>query len=164
MHMKPPALAGLLGISTRRLGQLVSEGIAVKVDRGLFDAAATIQNMLAHASGKAAGASVELDLDRERARLAKEQADGQALKNQVTRGELLDAGDVERTWADACRRLRSEMLAVVGRVRAATTIEAADAAVIDREIRDALTALAGGEDDLGQGAKESAPATQAYPL
>ena len=73
------ALAGLLGISTRRLGQLHSEGIAVKVDRGLYDAAATVQAMLAHASGKAAGNVVELDLDRERARLAKEQADGQAI-------------------------------------------------------------------------------------
>lgn len=158
MHMKPPALAGLLGITTRRLGQLHEEGIAVKIDRGLYDAAATIQAMLAHASGKAAGASVELDLDRERARLAKEQADAQELKNAVTRGELLMAADVERTWTDACRQLRSAMLAVTGRVRAATTIEAADAAVIDREIRDALTAISGGEDDPGEGAEESPPA------
>lgn len=155
MHMKPPALAGLLGITTRRLGQLHEEGIAVKIDRGLYDAAATIQAMLAHASGKAAGASVELDLDRERARLAKEQADAQELKNAVTRGELLMAADVERTWTDACRQLRSAMLAVTGRVRAATTIEAADAAIIDREIRDALTAISGGEDGPGEGAEES---------
>lgn len=155
MNMKPPALAGLLGITTRRLGQLHSEGIAVKVDRGLFDAAATIQAMLAHASGKAAGNMVELDLDRERARLAKEQADGQEIKNRISRGELLLAPDVERTWSDACRRLRSEMLAVVGRVRSATTIEAADAAILDREIRDALTVLSGGGDDPGEGAEES---------
>lgn len=158
MHMKPPALAGLLGITTRRLGQLHEEGIAVKIDRGLYDAAATIQAMLAHASGKAAGASVELDLDRERARLAKEQADGQEIKNAISRGELLMAADVERTWTDACRQLRSAMLAVTGRVRAATTIEAADAAVLDREIRDALTVLSGGEDGLGEGAEESTPA------
>lgn len=158
MHMKPPALAGLLGISTRRLGQLHSEGVAVKVDRGLYDAAATIQNMLAHASGKAAGNMVELDLDRERARLAKEQADGQEIKNQISRGQLLDAADVERTWSVACRRLRSEMLAVIGRVRSATSLEAADAAILDREIRDALTALSGGDDDPGDGAEESSPA------
>jgi len=155
MHMKPPALAGLLGISTRRLGQLHSEGIAVKVDRGLYDAAATVQNMLLHASGKAGAASAELDLDRERARLAKEQADGHEIKNTIARGELLIAADVERTWADACRQTRSAMLAVTGRVRAATTIEAADAAILDREIRDALTVLSGGEDDPGEGAEES---------
>ena len=158
MNLKAAAVAALLGITSRRLNQLAEEGIAVRADRGSFDAPATIQAYIAHVSGKAAGKSAELDLDRERARLAKEQADGQEIKNSISRGELLLAADVERTWADALRRLRAGMLAVTGRVRAATTIEAADAAIIDREIRDALTALSGGEDDPGEGAEESAPA------
>lgn len=158
MEMKTAALAGLLGITTRRLNQLVEEGIAVRPLPGTFDAAATIQAYIANVAGKAAGKTAELDLDRERARLAKEQADGQEIKNGISRGELLVAADVGRTWSDTCRRLRSEMLAVTGRVRAATTIEATDALVIDREIRDALTVLSGGEDDPGEGAEESPPA------
>ena len=80
MQLKTAALAGLLGISSRRLNQLVEEGIAVRTAPGMFDAAQTIQKYVAHASGKAAGAAVVLDLDREKARLAKEQADGHALK------------------------------------------------------------------------------------
>jgi phage terminase Nu1 subunit (DNA packaging protein) len=158
--MKPPALAGLLGITTRRLGQLHSEGIAVKVDRGLYDAAATIQAMLAHASGKAAGNSVELDLDRERARLAKEQADGQAIKNAQARGELLVREDVERTWSDALRQLRSGMLAITSRVRQKITIEPADALVIDREIRDALTKLSDGDEIAEEDAEGSSPSAE----
>lgn len=158
MEMKAGVLAPLLGVSVRRLNQMAQEQTAIRLSPGKFDAAATIQGMLARASGKAAGNAVTLDLDRERARLAAEQADGHALKNAIARGELLAATDVERTWTDACRQLRSAMLAVTGRVRAATTIEAADAAVLDREIRDALTAISGGEDDPGESAEESPPA------
>jgi len=158
MELKTSAIAGLLGLSTRRLNQLAEEGIAVRIAPGTFDATATVQAYIRHVSGKAGSTTVNLDLNTEKARLAKEQADGQEIKNAQSRGELLLADDVERTWSDACRRLRSEMLAVTGRVRAATGLEAADAAVLDREIRDALTVLSGGEDDPGQGAEESPPA------
>lgn len=158
MELKTAAIAGLLGLSARRINQLEQEGIAVRIAPGTFDATATVQNYIRHVSGKAGSTTVNLDLNAEKARLAREQADGQALKNAQSRGELLLADDVERTWSDACRRLRSEMLAVTGRVRAATGLEAADAAVLDMEIRDALTALSGGEDDPGQGAEESPPA------
>lgn len=158
MELKTAAIAGLLGLSSRRINQLEQEGIAVRIAPGTFDAPATIQNYVRHVSGKAGSQTANLDLNAEKARLAKEQADGQEIKNAQSRGELLLADDVERTWSDACRRLRSEMLAVTGRVRAATGLEAADAAVLDREIRDALTVLSGGEDDPGQGAEESPPA------
>ena len=153
MHMKPPALAGLLGISTRRLGQLHAEGIAVKVDRGLYDAAATVQAMLVHASGKAAGKTVEHDLDKERARLAAEQADGHALKNAQARGELVPAEDVVREWQGIIRTVRSAMLAVPSRCRRrASTFGAAEIDIVDREIRDALEALSNDQIDAPKGA------------
>jgi phage terminase Nu1 subunit (DNA packaging protein) len=161
MHMKPQALAGLLGITTRRLGQLHEEGIAVKVDRGLYDAAATVQAMLAHAGGKAAGKAVELDFDRERARLAAAQADGHELKNAVTRGELVPVEDVEREWGDVLRKVRASMLAVTSRVRQRISgMDTAQAAILDREIRDALEALSDDQEyppPSAEGAASSAP-------
>jgi phage terminase Nu1 subunit (DNA packaging protein) len=51
-----------------------------------------------------------LDLNAERARLAKEQADHAALKNAVLRGELLDANEVVAGWQDAVGRARSLLL------------------------------------------------------
>lgn len=160
MHMKTAAVAGLLGLTSRRINQLVEEGIGVRVDKTTIDAAATIQAYIAHISGKTAGQSGELNLDREKARLAKEQADGHEIKNAITRGELLDAGDVERTWSDTLRRLRSGMLAVTGRVRQQIDLQVADAAIIDREIRDALTALSGGDGDPSEGAAQPSTTTE----
>lgn len=154
MQLKTAALAGLLGISSRRLNQLVEEGIAVRTAPGMFDAAQTIQKYVAHASGKAAGAAVVLDLDREKARLAKEQADGHALKNAVARGEFVNAADVTREWEDIVRTMRSAMLAVPSRCRrqAATSFGAAEIAIIDREIRDALEAISNDQDHAPEGA------------
>ncbi|MGV8832546.1 MAG: hypothetical protein ACOH2N_11260 [Devosia sp.] len=160
MHMKTAAVAGLLGLSARRINQLVEEGIAVRVDKTTIDAAATIQAYIAHVSGKATGAEVGLNLDRESARLKKEQADGHEIKNAQTRGELLQADDVERTWADALRRVRSGMLAVTGRVRQQIDLPLADAAIIDREIRDALSALSGGDGDSNEGAAQPSTTTE----
>jgi len=164
MHLKTAAVAALLGLSSRRINQLVEEGIGVRVDKATIDAAATIQNYIAHISGKAAGVAAQLDLDAERARLAKEQADGQALKNAVTRGELLPADEVEREWSDILRRVRSGMLAVTSRVRQRAGLDGATAEILDREIRDALTALADDKDDPPAGAGESTPATEAPPV
>jgi hypothetical protein len=45
--------------------------------------------------------TAQSDLDRERARLAKEQADGHELKNAQLRGELLPADEVVAGWQNA---------------------------------------------------------------
>ena len=153
MEMKTAPLAGLLGVSTRRLNQLAEEGVAVRIAPGTFDAAATIQAMMARASGKAAGKAVELDLDRERARLAKEQADGHELKNAKERGELVRAEDVVREWQGIIRTVRSAMLSVPSRCRRrSSTFCTAEIDIVDREIRDALEALSNDEVDAPQGA------------
>lgn len=86
-------------------------------------------------------------LTSERARLAKEQADAQAMKNAALRGDLVAAAKVTQEWADVLRKVRAAMLAVSSRLRSALPhLTAADAAIIDREIRDSLTELAHGDD------------------
>jgi terminase small subunit / prophage DNA-packing protein len=57
-----------------------------------------------------AGLEKPLDLERERARLAKEQADAQELKNAQARGELIPANEVEGLWQAAAGRCRSILL------------------------------------------------------
>lgn len=142
MKLKTAELAALLGLTGRRINQLAAEGVTIKVSPGQFDGPLSIQNFIASVSGKAAGQEVTLDLERERARLAKEQADGHAIKNAVLRNELIGAEDVIRGWSAINRRVRSSMLAVPSRVRSRNpALTAADVATIDREIRDALEAL-----------------------
>lgn len=142
-----------LGVSDRTISDLAIRGQAKKIGRGKYDLRETVRLYTAHLREVAAhrgGEAQILDLTQERARLAREQADGQELKNKQTRGDLVAREDVTRGWQDICRKIRSGMLAVTSRVRQRiSTIDAAQAAIIDREIRDALEALADGADHDG---------------
>jgi phage terminase Nu1 subunit (DNA packaging protein) len=61
------------------------------------------------------------------------------------RGVLVEAEAVQRAWADILRRVRAGVLAVPSRVRQRCALTADQATVLDRELRDALTALADAE-------------------
>jgi phage terminase Nu1 subunit (DNA packaging protein) len=75
----------------------------------------------------------------ERTRLAREQADAVALKNAVARGELVEAGAVEREWSDVLRGVRAAMLTMPSRVqRRLPTLTPTEVATIDAEVRDLL--------------------------
>jgi phage terminase Nu1 subunit (DNA packaging protein) len=104
-----------------------------------------------------------LDLNAERARLAKEQADHAALKNAMLRGELLDANDVVAGWQDATARARSLLLGLPPACADEVTLLARSGGpravrdfLADR-IHDALTELANTDDlDADQDADRSA--------
>lgn len=95
------------------------------------------------ANRKAQREPEELDLVTERARLAKEQADHQELKNAQLRGELLERSEVETTWARmilaAKERLRS--IPATARVRI-PGLTPAQAVTLRDLIDEALTELA----------------------
>lgn len=162
MELKTAAIAGLLALSPRRINQLAEEGIAVRISPGTFDAAATVQNYVRHVSGKAGSQTVNLDLNAENARLAKERADAQALKNSQTRGELVEAEAVAQTWEGIVAEVRSAMLAVPGRLRrrAGASLDAAAIELIDHEIREALTALADPDKTQAARPREGEAATE----
>lgn len=158
-------LAELFGISDRSVRDLHDRGIVKKSARGRYLLAESVQLYTAHLRGVASGRGGEggvLDLTAERARLAKEQADGQALKNATQRSEMVAAIEVERGWTTVCRRVRNAMLAVPSRARQTLPhLTAYDAGVIDREVRDALSELGtdvdNSETDFG-GVEQHGPA------
>lgn len=136
------ALAGWLGISTTAVLTHAKAGHVVKLARGKYDLRRSILAYCAHlravASGRA-GEDEQLSLAAERARLAKEQADGHEIKNRIARGELVEVAEAEREWCDVLRAVRSTMLAVPSRVRQRLgSLSVAEVEVIDREIRHAL--------------------------
>lgn len=122
----------------------------MKLGHDAYDLAATVQAYTNHLRGVAAARGGEdhvLALTTERARLAKEQADAQALKNEAARGELVPAVEVTRAWAEVLRKVRSRVLAVPSRLRGSSpTFTAEDIANIDRELRNALEELAHEQD------------------
>jgi terminase small subunit / prophage DNA-packing protein len=80
----------------------------------------------------------KIDLNAERARLAKEQADGQALRNAVLRSELLPAERVENAWMSAIGRCRALLLGI-------PTSSAGRIVLLTRQHEDAKEAERGGE-------------------
>ena len=142
-------LASAFGVSERTIRDFADRGIVLKTGRGKYKLVESVQLYTEHLRGVASGRGGEdgvLDLTAERARLSKEQADGQALKNAAARNEMVAAIEVERGWTTVCRRVRNAMLAVPSRVRQSLPhLTAYDASVIDREVRDALAEL--GTDD-----------------
>jgi phage terminase Nu1 subunit (DNA packaging protein) len=106
-----------------------------------FDTA-DVADWLAQRALAAAGLKKPLDLESERARLAREQADAQELKNAQARGELLPANEVEGLWQSAAGRCRSILLGIPNSsaeriVLIARREETAEAAA--RAVRDLLT-------------------------
>ena len=137
-------LCNLLALSPAMLSELKRRGIAVHHGKDAYDLEATVRAYVQHLRATASGRGGEdhvSTLTTERARLAREQADAQALKNGALRGELVSAAEVERAWADELRRVRSRVLAVPSRVRQAVALDVQAADALDRELRSALMEL-----------------------
>ena len=95
------ALANVLGVTKTRIGQLVQEGVLVKMERGKFalcDSVNRYVNYLRNQPKNQWGAKGEgeTDFERERLRRTKEEADKLELLNAKTRGELVDVEKVKR--------------------------------------------------------------------
>ena len=136
-------LATLTGLSTRRLRELAEKGSLPRTAKGMFPHPAAIQAYCAGLREAAAGRGSDetggQELVRERALLAKEQREAQALKNAALRGELIDAMAAERRWADEMVRLRSRMLAVpTDLAQVLPHLSKHDVAMVDRTLRDAM--------------------------
>ena len=143
-------LCQLLDLSPAALTDLKKRGIAKHLGHDAYDLESTVTAYVQHLRSIAAGwgtADQAANLTAERARLAKEQADAQALKNAKLRDELVDAAEVERVWSDTFRQVRARILAVPSRLRSdLPQAEAATFTAMDRALRDALTELGNGND------------------
>lgn len=132
-------LAELLSISIRNVDMLCTRGVLTKADRGRYNSRDCIAAYIAYCKrGKSA------DLDSEKLRLTKEQADKIAIQNQIASGVLLSAGEVRSTWTSLVIDLRQAMLAIPSRLPELSLQVKMD---IDREIRSALLALSSKETD-----------------
>ena len=146
--MLRPELCAITGATKYEVEKWVQQGcpfVEKPADRNgdwKFDTAQVFAWRAEHARAEAGGEK-PLDLNAERARLAKEQADAQELKNRVSRGELLPANEVEGLWQSAAGRCRSILLGIPNSaaeriVLIARREETAEAAA--KAVRELLTA------------------------
>lgn len=158
-------LASAFGVSERSIREFAERGIVLKTGRGRYRLIESTRLYTEHLRGIASGRGGEggvLDLTAERARLAKEQADAQELKNAVTRRELVAIDDVSRGWADILRKVRSRILACPSRIRSRLShLTVFDGEIIDAELRDALTELSDDDGEIGVAGLEAPAEAQA---
>ena len=84
--------AELIGVSEARVSQMISEGLIVRGDTGAQWLQAYCQLLRDQAAGRMGDEVGGLDLVQERAALAREQREGQAIKNAVARREYAPVG------------------------------------------------------------------------
>ncbi len=83
--------AQIVGVSEARVSQMVSEGVIARGDTAAAWLVAYCERLRDQAAGRL-GETYGLDLVQERAALAREQREGQAIKNAVARREFAPVG------------------------------------------------------------------------
>jgi phage terminase Nu1 subunit (DNA packaging protein) len=84
--------AAMVGVSEARVSQLVGEGVIARGDTAHGWLVAYCERLRDQAAGRAGAEMGGLDLVQERAALAREQREGQAIKNAVARKEFAPVG------------------------------------------------------------------------
>lgn len=140
-EMAASELAKLFDANHRTINILAEKGILGRNAAGRFDTTDSIRRYIAFC--RKGGNS---ELETEKLRLTREQADKIRIQNQISQGELVPASDVERRWTAVLTLVRAAVLAVPSRVAGrAGHFTASDLEIIDREIRDALQELSDGD-------------------
>lgn len=161
-----------LFLSERRFQEFLNSGVLDRQSRGAYDLDAVREQYIRHLRELAAGrgSDGDLDLTEERARLAKEQADAQEMKNSMMRGELLPAEHVEKTWANMVTMATNRLYGIPSIVapRIQPSMKPADVeALIREQIDDAMRALSGARvrvvDDDSAGGEPDAGALEGEP-
>ena len=142
------ALAGHLSMSTTVLADLIGRGIIDKKAQGKYDLDEARKQYILHSRAIASGRTkpADLDLQEERARLAKEQADAKEMENAVGRGELVYIEDVAKQFESQLVRIRTKVLAIPTKVspeaNAAVTVKEVQT-LLEKALVEALNDLVG---------------------
>lgn len=135
--IKARELGELIGVGTRQIDTLNNHGIVIRLGRGDYDTRESIINVIQSLRKRG-----NAELDAERVRLTREQADKVELANQAARGELVPASEIEHAWASILRDVRAGMLALPSRLQQRLPhLTPHDVETIDAEIRAALVSL-----------------------
>ena len=104
-----------LDLSDRQVRSLAERKIIERLPRGRYRLQPSVRSAVAHLRETAAGRASDddtLDLVAERARLAKEMADAQAMKNAQRRAELVEVAVVATAVGEEYAKVRTRLLAI----------------------------------------------------
>ena len=134
-----------LEMSPPNVQKLIKEGVITKQDRGQYDLKAVRKEYIIHMRN-AAGTQNNLDLAKERARLAKEQADAKEMENAIERGDLVYISEIVEQFSDQLRKCKTKLWAAPSKVAAEAHAAASISEVqeiIEAAIKEATDELIG---------------------
>jgi phage terminase Nu1 subunit (DNA packaging protein) len=125
--------------------KLIKEGVITKQDRGQYDLKAVRKEYIIYMRNRA-GTQNNLDLAKERARLAKEQADAKEMENAVERGDLVYISEIVEEFKEQLMKCKTKLFAVPTKIAAeahaaATVTEVQD--LMHKAIEEATNELIG---------------------
>ncbi len=143
-----------LFLNQASVSDLVRRGVLAKAARGAYDLVACRRAYILHIREQAAGRAAvsddegeeSYDLVKQRARLAKEQADKTAMENATRRGETITRTDFVRGMQGAFVHVRAKLLGIPSKLAAIIASLDTPRAVQDKltiAIHEALADLAG---------------------
>jgi phage terminase Nu1 subunit (DNA packaging protein) len=132
-------IADLFGITDRRVQQLADEKILKRTARGRYDVFESVKGYISYLQNMSLGKrSKEVnDIQKERARLYKAQADKTEIEIDVLENSLIPAEMVERVWARMIGAFRARCLSMASRL-APELITVNDYAECEALIRDTV--------------------------
>jgi phage terminase Nu1 subunit (DNA packaging protein) len=138
-------LADWLACTVKSVAELAARGVIERTGRGRYPLKPSVRRYAEHMrrvmTGRGEGTASEA-----RGRLARAQAALAVLKARRLAGALVAAADVQSQWVSVMFSVRARLLAVPSRVQQfAPHLTQGDIEAIDREIREALSALADGD-------------------
>jgi phage terminase Nu1 subunit (DNA packaging protein) len=124
----------------------VSRGVISKQPRGQYDIQAVARALIKDAQARKAGKgdyASNMDLSKERARLARQQTEAVALKNAATRGDLIPVSVVKRSAGIIVAAFRERVLSIPGKIAAACEMRSRGEIeeIVRDEIHEALDEL-----------------------
>jgi len=105
-------LATILGVTARRVAQLVEEKVLVRTARGMFDLGESVRSYMSYREGKLAAKLGAGPLYEAKRRYLEARARNSELDAQRRTGEMVPAAQIEASFAAVATAVRSALLAV----------------------------------------------------
>lgn len=139
-----------LEVSTTTVKDLTAKNVLTRTTNG-YDLRQARLDYISHLREMAAGRySGELNLQEERARLAKEQADAKEMENMIERGELVYIDHIVKRFEKQLIKCKTKLLAaptkIAAEVHAAADVKEAKS-IMEAAIEEALSELVGYDQD-----------------
>ena len=125
-------IAEWLGVTERRVRQLRDEGVIAETRPGLYALRSTVSRYITYLRK---GSS---DLNEERAKLTKAKREATEMENARLRGELLEAGKIEKGLRTMNLNIRSRFLSIPAKLAPALVAASGDQAVMYNLLKRAI--------------------------